>query len=69
MEEETQAQIDAHNTATLWAEASDNLDDAAHSLERAMGILEDLDVPHISENLKPVVEAVERFRALAKDKA
>lgn len=65
---DTEAQIDAHNRKELWTDVANHLQVARESLEQAQSALDDLHVEHISENLKPTVEAVERFRKLAVDK-
>jgi hypothetical protein len=54
--------------AQLWAEASQELTAAYLHLRDAQSALDELDVPHISENLDPLVESVERFRNLAREK-
>lgn len=61
--------VEEHNTRELWKDAERHLSAAAHELELAQGVLEDLDVPHISENLTPTIESVGRFSQLAAEKA
>jgi hypothetical protein len=63
-----QAEIESYNTRELWVDTLRNLSAARHELELAQGNLEDLGVPHISENLSPLIESVERFLNLAADK-
>lgn len=65
----TEAEVEAHNRRELWRDAENHLTIASESLEQAQAALDDLNVPHIADNLKPTVEAVERFRSLASDKA
>lgn len=65
---ESQEAIEAHNRKTLWEEATTALQSALDSLQHAQGIMDDLNVPHIGGNLTPHVEAVERFRDLARSK-
>ena len=66
---ETQAQIEAHNKRMAWGDAANHLKVAAEALEYAQGVMDELDAPHISENLTPHVEAVARFQLLAEEKS
>jgi hypothetical protein len=52
-----------------WLEVAEKLTKALALLEDAETMIEDLGAPHISENLTPTVEAVERFKGLALEKA
>jgi hypothetical protein len=67
--DELQAQVEAHNTRTLWDEIAGRLATATHELGLVEGLLDDLDAPHLSGNLTPLIEGIERFQALANDKA
>lgn len=52
-----------------WAEVSQELSSAYQSIQRASIVMGQLgNVEHIRENLLPVLEAVGRFRDLAREK-
>lgn len=54
---------------TVWRNIVVKLDLAVASAESAVGLMEQhLDVPHISENLMPLIDGLERFHSLAKSK-
>ena len=62
---ESQAEIEAFNRRELWKDAANHLRVACESIDTALMALDDLKVPHIAENLQPVLESVARFRDLA----
>jgi hypothetical protein len=48
----TDADVDAHNIATLWKDAEQHLDAARHALDQTVVALEDLDTTYgVEHNL------------------
>ena len=66
---ETEADIRAYNTRTIWADVANHLRVAQEAASYAQDTLEELDVPHITENLTPHIEALGRFQLLAEEKS
>jgi xylose isomerase len=52
-----------------WTEIADELADAYASINQAWNDMLKLDVPHISDNLEPVMQTVGQFCDLARQKA
>lgn len=59
------AEIERYNRRELWRDAANHLRVAHEALEHVQGVLEDLDVPHISSGLVEPTESVKRFMDLA----
>jgi hypothetical protein len=54
---------------TIWKNVALKLEIAASATTAAKEMMEKLDVPHISDNLQPHIEGLDRFYTLAKEKA
>lgn len=65
----SQEEIIAHNRRTMWNDAANHLRVALEAIEHAQEVMDDLNVPHIADNMVPVVDGVRRFRDLAVEKA